>query len=800
MTEQTPHTKILFVSFTNQEETTNGVINNFKELLSGNSVFGRKWGFERKKVEATENSFYIEGGRMGMPKRQITFNNIEPPIDIFDNQENIFTKDIIEYCNSADIFLLCIDFQNLPETSKINRLAYTIKHVDREKTILYATLNTNSHCRLGPQSPIQNNFDNYANFIVAQHIELINCTAKELSEEMKNLLQYDYLFPYTDTQCFSTPQNYHFNLRKNVFCFSELGDESLGYIDSLLYCLNTIYASENLEITMSNNKLYHYLTTNINFNTNNYMAKKNIKLAIVGAADNGKSHFISDVFRGLQLMGINSSTKKYSDYAQVAHYLNQIVGKKEINPTDSMSPLTRNEHHYKGPLGKYDIDIEFMDIPGEAFMDAEKITGAYQQIKDSVRDCYSHSYFQKIFKKKKNIFFIEEYRIQGNSTKITLSLNIRPFGNTEEAERKRIKDSNTEDEDKQIADSERTIIQENKPDKIKYVSGKYVVENFEKYDTENLKSVLKLVVEEQKDNSSYPNLKNLDDDFWRNFYAYVFCDSCDDIILCELLALPKSTAEITKSSEKAEIKESDFTNCLNGIKTFFTDKTPRMYIVFRGLDAMLKHEDEIFKDMFGKKKGESIIKCAPYIYLLIHLAIYKKYMINIENVSEKFDELINSIINNEENSFLRNTNLKHLFDKDSKQLLIRLDNILLDRNNFDIPRDSSNQGIESHLAARISDIKNFGRESRRFMPSEDVNINNFTNFILPHIYFTAYPIDAINLTVHKNSSTNRQTFDGLNVGQRLPLGTLNFIADLLNANGIEEFHENSDLENFLYKK
>jgi hypothetical protein len=385
---------------------------------------------------------------------------------------------------------------------------------------------------------------------------------------------------------------------------------------------------------------------------------------------------------------------------------------------------------------------------------------------------------------------IEEYRTKGNTTKVTLALNNHQNKVSEQkttpttiADLNKPKEAPTPE------------VKTEKPDKIKFVSGKYVVENFEKYETENLKTVLRQIIEEQKGNKSYPNLQNIEDEFWQNLYSYIFCDSCDDIVLCELLALPKGTAQRAVSGKKKANLESDFTTCLNGIRTFFNNRTPRMYVIFKGLDAMLN--PKTFKKLYASKVGRDIATCSPYIYLLIHLAIYKKFMTQINGVSDNFDNLLQFIKNNTENGFLKDDNLKHLFDN-SGELSVELDNILLADNDFEVPRDTTKQGIASHLSARISDVENFGRNTTRFKPLEDINTDNLTNFILPHIYFTAYPIDAINLTIHKNSKTNRQAFEDLNVSQRLPLGTFNLIADLLNANGIADHHNGSDLENLLY--
>jgi hypothetical protein len=381
MTHETQHIRIRLFSFSNHESEINGIIENFEQLLTQNEVFGKRWGFLRKKAEGAEHSFYLGGGKMKLPKRQITFDNEMPPNEILSELKNNEVETVVQgWCNSADIFILCMDINNKPETGHIARLTWRIKHTDSEKTILYAVTNCEQRGNFST-------FDKYAKFSVS------------LNQELNSGY-----FPYSDTNEFINRRKEKISICKELFCFT---NETNTCIACLLYCINQLY--KNIaEIKTTNNKAYHYLTTNINFKTYNIM-KKSIKIAVVGAADNGKSHFISDVFRALQLMGINYSVQKYANYAQVSHYLNGIVGKKEINPTDLLSDITRDKDHYKGYLEQLDRDIEFMDIPGEAFMNAEYLYGTYHQLKGAVKDCYTYSWFKQIFRKKKNTFFIEEY-------------------------------------------------------------------------------------------------------------------------------------------------------------------------------------------------------------------------------------------------------------------------------------------------------------------------------------------------------------------------------------------------------
>ena len=218
MNQKIPNGRICLFSFFEHKNETNRIIVHFENLLTQKKVFDKRWGFVRKKVAGTEKSFYLGGGRIDLPKRQITFDNTAPPAEIFEYQDNNSISESIKiWCDSADIFVLCIDLQNLPETWKINRISYNIKQIDSEKTILFAAFDEDPHFGFEKKYPVD--FNTYARLAVAQHIDLINGTAEGFSEELKSLLQSGYLFPYTDTQGIITPQKKTSYSSKKGFLF-----------------------------------------------------------------------------------------------------------------------------------------------------------------------------------------------------------------------------------------------------------------------------------------------------------------------------------------------------------------------------------------------------------------------------------------------------------------------------------------------------------------------------------------------------------------------------------------------------
>ena len=779
MNETIPNIRLRVFAFADHKQTTNDVINNFDKLLTAEYVFDKRWGLKRIKVKDKENTFDIGGGRLSLPKRQITFDNEIPPDEILSElKDNKIEEDIQTWCNSADIFLLCIDLNNKPETENIARLTWRIKQTNRKKTILYAIIN----CE---QQSDFSTFDEYAKLSVA-----LQTAIKQDGQLQTNM---SYYFPNaTNSQGF-VENNNHFDIHKKIFCFSESG---IGYIDCLLFCINQLYRGI-AEIKITNNKAYHYLTTNIKFNNNTNMAKK-IKLAVVGASGNGKTHFMHDVLHTLEHLNLGLKTDLFSGYAQANNFWNSQNAFKQIELTNPEKFLTKNEQHYKGVSKNGSFTLEFMDIQGEAFSNADVISGVYTNLKECLIKCYNYNLFKRVFDKKKNTFFVEEHWTQGDSTTITIRLN------TDKSETPKRKESNNmpidkEEETESVMESKTPV--SDKPDKAKNRGGKYLVKHFEKYETESLINALKEVVRLQQENplSEYKDrfkytVRNSDGTtvsqqlsqdarFWKYFYAYVFCENCTDFVICDLLAVPKS--------EKTEtLKEDDgFENCINGCNHFL-DKSPRKYLVFRGMDAMLKETDEcitvgkkqITKNILHTLYGTSSDKVglATSIYFLIHLAIYKKFLKN-----NSFDTFISQV----QGKNLLFEKLPHLDNINDI-----LDSIINDDDKYVVPNDKNGNGITYRLNERIKKL--FGQQ---YVFAKDVVEGVENNIIYPHTYFTAYSVNSINLKIHKNALNSSDFGDDFEAKNRLPLGTYNFVTDLLYNNKVEEeLNRHTNMESLLY--
>jgi hypothetical protein len=799
MNKTTPHTRLRIVAFADHEQISTDIIRNFNELLTAECIGNRYWGLKRE--SAGQNSFCIGGGRMNLPKHQITFDNETCPQEIFEIHET--NPPVLEkWLQEADIFLVCLNLDKLPETRQLAALAQNIQKGNKEKTILYAVMNYEQHWQSSEK------FDNPADATVALNRDLINCKSATLPEDKKHLLLNGYAFPFTDTQEFATKKEV-FTLRKRVFCLGEAGGQKIGYLDCLIYCINCLYKDENAQIAITNNQLYHYLTTNIHIKTYNKMTmERKIKLAVVGASGNGKTHFLCDVLKVLQDLGLGLKDDLLEGYAQATNFWNSQNAFRTIELTNPDKLLTRNEQHYKGLSRDEEFTLEFMDIQGEAFSNAIVISGVYNHLKDCLKARYTYSLFKLLFKKKKNLFFVEEHWTRGNSTVITIRLNSKPDETPKITSQPA--SAPKDKEESQITEQNTSLEQLNataKPTRKIYRSGEYLVKHFERYQTESLIDTLKKVVQlEQNDNKSpykgqfeytvgsggKATTTKISDDsrFWKYFYAYVFCETCTDLVICDLLAVPPTPGGVTPTTQTAS---EGFKNCCDGCNLFLNNgKKVRKYLVFRGMDAMLQEDPtqenlatNILHRLYNTVRNRTI-PLAPYIYFLIHLAIYKKYM-PIE--PDKWSAFENKLLeNNHQNSFL--SKLKHLPQTD----LTILDDIIKDETGFVVPNGEAEDATNYRLQERIRMFFN------NYTPLSTIKAEiGDANVIYPHMYFTAYSIDSITLTIHKNQLNSADFGAAFNKDNRLPLGTYNFVINLLFANETKEkLHTKTDMENLLY--
>ncbi len=757
MSQETSHIRINLFSFFNHEQETNKILENFGTLLCQDKVFDKSWGFIRKKVEGTENSFYIGGGRMYLPKRQLSFYNEQPPREIFgDIKENDIEKNIQDWCNSADIFLLCLHSNNKPETKFISRLNWYIKKHNRNKTILYTVTN---YIRQFEYST----FDEYANFSVT------------LNQELNHAY-----FPYSETNEFINWKNEKFCICKELFCFTK---QANSYIDFLLFCLNQLY-KDIAEIKISDNKAYHYKTTNINFKSYNNMGTT-IKLAIVGAPKNGKSHLIWDIYQIFEQQGRNLTFVEDDSYASPQMLANKLLSEDALNKTPH-SLQTKSKNHYKGQ--NKDFILEFMDVAGEAFDDGKVITEQFRTIKMMLK---KSSYFNN------NKPFIEH----SDDKKISITFNKNENTTTQSPSQLQTDEPSGREGIPQTQQDESNVSQNNLNRNIKTQqrNGKYIAKNFERYDTESLIACLKQVVTFalRTDGLSryHDTLRVINNvDFWNDFYAYVFCDNCTDIVFCDLVTLPNNMTAISETGKA-------FSQCVSGVGEFLAEKNtnfkgrkkPNMYAVFRGLDAMITCDDQKdpqenkLKEILKNTNDETKKKLLPFVYFLFHLSVYQNFM-NDYFTKDDFDKLCESIINNN-NCFIKQLQSLNLDLTDKTNLQTFLSGLLKNDTEFTI-NDSRSTKLNDVFYDRIEKLRNMNGMLERFNGNSD---------IFPHIYFTAYPI-CQKLDIHKNLPVdgNPNNIDGLTpTDLRFPLGVYNFITDLVYSH-TQSGKQGTDMENYLY--
>lgn len=302
------------------------------------------------------------------------------------------------------------------------------------------------------------------------------------------------------------------------------------------------------------------------------LLSKQLSIAVIGAPSSGKSYLLFDMIHAFHVLGYRPEVLplnyRYSSFGTFFYdTFNAHTGGMKGTEVYACRP----ESHYGANLSHShgsDVDVNFLNIPGEAFRDLEAIKN-YFALK------------VKIERNKGGLFWLATYRApSGHEVRLVLpsqEFNLSLYPTVPLSSRVRhVEYMRWEHINGLLKDGDYEETGHRKS-----VSGNYLFTHL----TEVLTDSVLLCLRE-----AWPMLTGLDEDLtyyeenvFKHFYALSYCQNATDLIICDNLNAAESAASL--SLEVCHYLEN------------LTSHAPNVYMAFRNADLLLGDRIESYRKL-----------------------------------------------------------------------------------------------------------------------------------------------------------------------------------------------------------
>lgn len=487
-----------------------------------------------------------------------------------------------------------------------------------------------------------------------------------------------------------------------------------------------------------------------------WFSPKSIRLAVVGTASSGKSFLLRDIIDALRCLGC---VYFVPDPDAIDSYVSregfQYKAFSDYNPNqkdgNGQTPLyaCRGKDHYwqlvKGPNFKF--DLSFLNIPGEIFTDT--LLQNYNELKRLLRTRRKlftvHTYVnvtgakRLIVKPNAKFCTIENDGIDTDSKepeKDAYKLSFEPWS---EINRK-LKKGNFEQDSK------------------KNISGKKLMLNFFKYDTDSvMRSICELIKNKDK---IFPNLKmdHVSFEEEKNDIAFVFfhyCTLATDIVLCDRVYthLKEKTEQ---NKERKPDEQISFKDLIKNLSQFLDleelASRINVYLAFRNVDFLLQDSKvegayvDLNRSLKAKHRSHEYIR--NVIYSLFSYLMFDQIGYDMNDIGDSLEyilgleegdrDLLKGCSNNA-NGTVKTQEDTEQQDKKKEDIERAFIDELKDRyldlqgsKAFIFDADS----LEDHLKSRIGG----DGQAFRMLLAQTGWYPEINDTFIPHVFFTCTPI------------------------------------------------------------
>ena len=493
---------------------------------------------------------------------------------------------------------------------------------------------------------------------------------------------------------------------------------------------------------------------------------KKIKLAVIGTPSSGKSYLLSDLIHSFEDLGYQQETLPLSfPYQSFSSFFNEFHKTGFMQGTQPYA--CRQENHYGAMLSDHhhQVDIEFLNIPGEIFKDKENVIEFFR--------------IKKKLENDKGSFLLTPWENSAHEIRYIVTPNLKGWRRPSELN-PNVPETHATNYDnwENIFGLLETQGFEEKVNDAKVLSGKKMLQRIDEF---VIDSVMQSVASWYNLTAGQSTFTNLSRDI--QFYFLHYCLTATDIIICDKIFMPKnetkaivnkqttlplmnvdvedSEGETFASSEIERSSNEDFPNLMESFKEFITNnkkgQKPNVYMAFRGADVML-NETQLMN--IERSSKESFLHKNNLIYSYF-----------VHNLCKEIDE-----------DYINTETAKEWMNCYAQTLGLYPLDLNLAPSDFKVVTGAP---FKAHIESRFNPFKSLlDYVRKRPRPTNRDEILP----IPPHTYFTATPID-VKCRIYKNDVTESRRFvrefedqrlvGFLQIGSHWDFGTLQLCTDML---------------------
>ena len=519
---------------------------------------------------------------------------------------------------------------------------------------------------------------------------------------------------------------------------------------------------------------------------NRFCRHRHITLAVVGERSSGKSFLLLDMMRSLRGMGVERFNTLKNRSGQV------YKGVMLLNPNEKGgsggTPLYayRQSKHYGNyidQLGGFDLD--FLNIPGEAFFDADTREGK----PISALDAYFN--LQKRLLETGKIFIVRLYKGPIGFLKVVEPLNPSETYIAEKAAPTTYNDRKQEEEMLNLRFRTCSELYGNLQTKQykecpawgypRKIDGKTLLQEFFDFDADSIMTALCDVISIFEDLGF--NATDFKSQYDRPFAFIHYCAQATDMVICDRIYRPKG-----KEGDSNE--GFDFVKFCDSLLSFkdraFRKRKINMYLAFRNVDFLLAPKESNYKEFYqllrklfaGEGKETERIRNA--VYSLFHYAAMEQ----MEQLNKHEDDTMNM-----------DTLLYQLIGEISPEQKEALTTLL--GNVAGIPKkylnlEENHDNVYNDVDAQEHIINRIGGNGSGFLGL----LGQVHAQVLPHIYFTCSPM-TLDGEIYTNCTDGTNDFERIRedgkqllfsrCGSRASFGAYQLCMDILLNHNIGQF-------------